>query len=272
MVTRHTLQVVMMMLLVALEPGCNIALPTQATPREPLDALWERRMLEGRGVRMWLDDKWQPSTVEEGRSFVDLRNSHKERNDPVSYLFAFSDQYGITIMRHVEGYWRNGGWTLTGGPLGIAATTKSTIELFGKATIRTPVHIPSGIFYFDPPTETGYEFFLLQRPNSTGIAVIIRRWVVQPADVVKDQHGYPRATAVLRYDTSTHVAAVSITGLRQPVKDRLDVSAAAPAQLKESPGSHAAAEHPAGADRRSHALAAAAQRERSAAMRHEVTA
>jgi len=257
---------------VALEPGCNIALPTQATPREPLDALWERRMLEGRGVRMWLDDKWQPSTVEEGRSFVDLRNSHKERNDPVSYLFAFSDQYGITIMRHVEGYWRNGGWTLTGGPLGIAATTKSTIELFGKATIRTPVHIPSGIFYFDPPTETGYEFFLLQRPNSTGIAVIIRRWVVQPADVVKDQHGYPRATAVLRYDTSTHVAEVSITGLRQPVKDRLDVSAAAPAQLKESPGSHAAAEHPAGADRRSHALAAAAQRERSAAMRHEVTA
>ena len=224
-------------------------------------------MLEGRGVRMWLDDKWQPSTVEEGRSFVDLPSSHKERTDPASYQFAFSDPYGITVMRHVEGYWRNGGWTLTGGPLGVAATTKSTIELFGKATVRTPVHIPAGIFHFDPPSETGYDFFLLQRPHSTGVAVIIRRWVVQPADVVKDQHGYPRAEAVLKYDTSTQIAEVSITGLRQPVKDRVDVSGAAPAQVNESRASHPAAEHPAGADRRSHALAAAAQRERSAALK-----
>ncbi len=141
---------------------------------------------------------------------------------------------------------------------------KSTIELFGKATIRTPVHIPAGIFHFDPPTDTGYEFFLLQRPHSTGIAVIVRRWVVEPADVVKDRHGYPRVEAALRYDTSTHVAEVSITGLRQPVKDRVDVSAAAAAQLKESPASHPAAEHPGGADRRSHALAPAAHRDRYA--------
>ena len=185
-------------------------------------------MLEGRGVRMWLDEKWQPSTVKEGRSFVDLRSSYKKRNDPTSYQFAFSDPYAITVMRHVEGYWRNGGWTLTGGPLGVAANAESTIELFGKAIIRTPVHIPAGILHLDPPTETGYEFFLLRRPQASGVAVIIRRWVVQPVDVVSDQHGYPRAEAMLRYDASRQVAAVSITGLKQPVTERVDVSASPP--------------------------------------------
>ena len=69
------------------------------------------------GVRRWLNDEWQPSTVEEGRPFVDLASSHKERTDPLSYQLAFGDPYGIAVMRHVEGYWRDGGWTLTGGPV-----------------------------------------------------------------------------------------------------------------------------------------------------------
>jgi hypothetical protein len=103
MANRRMFQVLAMILLVAAGAGCNIALPTQATPREPLDALWERHMLEGRGVQIWLDDQWQPSTVREGRSFVALRNSYKERNDPKSYQFL--DPYGISVLRHVEGYW-----------------------------------------------------------------------------------------------------------------------------------------------------------------------
>jgi len=174
---------------------------------------------------MWLDDKWQLITVQEGRSFVDSRTSYKERKDPKSYEFAFSNPYGITVSRYVEGYWRNGGWTLTRGPLGVAANAESTIELFGKAIIRTPVHIPPGILHLDPPTGTGYEFFLLRRPRASAVAVIIRRWVVQPADVVSDRHGYPRAEAVLGYEALTQVAAVSITGLKQLVNDHMDVSA-----------------------------------------------
>lgn len=222
---RHALPTLAVMLVLTLGVACNIALPTRATPRGPLDALWERRMLEGRGVRMLVDENWQPQSVQEGRSFADLRSSHKEQKDPASYEFAFSDPIGITVHRHVEGYWRNGGWTLTGRPLGVAADAESTIELFGKTVIRTAVHVPSGMLHRDPPTETGYEFFLLRRSQATRAATIIQRWVVQPADVVKDRSGYPRAWAVLKYDASAQVAAVSITGLKKPVNDRVDVSA-----------------------------------------------
>jgi len=114
---------------------------------------------------------------------------------------------------------------LTGGPLAVAPTPEFTIELFGKTIVRTAVHVPSGMLHRDPPTETGYEFFLLRRSQATGAATIIRRWVVQPADVVKNPSGYPRAEAVLKYDASAQVAAVSVTGLKQPVNDRVDVSA-----------------------------------------------
>jgi hypothetical protein len=230
MANRRALSALAVMLVATSGVACNIALPTRATPREPLDALWEKQMMEGRGVRMWVDDNWQPQSVEAGRSFTDLRSSHKERKDPASWEFASRDSYGITVYRHVEGYWRNGGWTLTGGPLGVAADAESTIELFGKAVIRTSVHVPSGMLHRDPPTETGYEFFLLRRSQATGAATIIRRWVVQPADVVKDRSGYSRAEAVLRYDASATVAAISITGLKQPVNDRVDVSASQAAQ------------------------------------------
>ena len=224
MANRTSLAPLAVMFVVTFGVACNIALPTRATPREPLDALWERRMLEGRGVQMWVDENGQSQSVREGRSFADLRSSHKEQKDPASYEFA-DDAYGITVHRHVEGYWRNGGWTLTGGPLGVAADPDSTIELFGKTVIRTAVHISSGMLHRDPPTETGYEFFLLRRMYATGAATIIRRWVVQPADVVKDWSGYPRAEAVLRYDAPAQVATVSITGLKQPVNDSVDVSA-----------------------------------------------
>jgi hypothetical protein len=109
--------------------------------------------------------------------------------------------------------------------LTLGADAESTIELFGKTVIRTAVHVPSGMLHRDPPTETGYEFFLLRRSQATRAATIIQRWVVQPADVVKDRSGYPRAWAVLKYDASAQVAAVSITGLKKPVNDRVDVSA-----------------------------------------------
>src|SRR5688572_28137641 len=170
---RDILRRLAVVLLMALGAGCNIALPTRATQREPLDALWERRMLEGRGVQMWLDETWQPKTVVEGRSFVDLQG--RARRDPI-VPHTVSDSYGIFVRRHVEGYWRNGGWTLIGGPLGVVSDEEFTIELLGKAIIRAPVHIPAGIFHLDPPTETGYEFFLLRRSHATGIGVIIRRW------------------------------------------------------------------------------------------------
>ncbi len=107
----------------------------------------------------------------------------------------------------------------------MATDADSTGELFGKTIIRTAVHVPSAMLHRDPPTETGYEFFLLRRSQARGTATIIRRWVVPPADVVKDRSGYPRAEAVLRYDALAQVAAVSITGLKQPVSDRADVSA-----------------------------------------------
>jgi hypothetical protein len=224
MVDRRMFQVLTVTLLVAAGAGCNIALPTQATPREPLDALWEKHMLEGRGVRIWLDDQWQPSTVHERGSFLPLLKSYKEGNDPKSYQFRFRDPYGITILRHVEGYWRNGGWTLTGGLLGIAQEPEATIELFGKAIIRTSVHVPAGIFHLDPPSETGYEFFLLQRSKASGIAVIIQRWIVPPDDVVLNRDGYPHALAALKYEPSRQIATVTITGIKHAVSYNMDVA------------------------------------------------
>jgi len=174
---------------------------------------------------MWLDDNWRPSPLQEGLSFIGLQTPFKTQTDPKLYGIAFDDPYGITIIRHIEGPWRNGGWMLTGGPLAVAPTPEFTIELFGKTIIRTAVHVPSGMLHRDPPTETGYEFFLLRRSQATRAATIIQRWVVQPADVVKDRSWYPRAGAVLKYDASAQVAAVSITGLKKPVNDRVDVSA-----------------------------------------------
>ena len=115
-------KVLSVMVSVGLSVGCNVALPTRVTPREPLDALWESQMLEGRGVQLWLDEKWQPGPVREGESFLTMRTRFTPQNDPTAYRSAFTDPYAITVLRHVEGYWRNGGWTLTGGPLGNSDT------------------------------------------------------------------------------------------------------------------------------------------------------
>jgi len=221
----HELRTLTVMFLVALGLGCNVALPTRATPREPLDALWERRMLEGRAGRVWLDEHSRPSTVEEGQSLANLGSWYKERKVE-SFLFPVSDPYAIFVRRDGEGLWRNGSWTLTGGPLRVTEHVNSTVALFVKTIIRTPVHTPTIFFHSAPPTEVGYEFFLVQRAQATGIAIVIRRWVVQPAEVLKDRHGYPRAEAVLTYEASTQVAAVAISGLKRPVLDRVDVSAA----------------------------------------------
>jgi len=178
------------LLLATAAMGCNVALPGRPTPREPLDANWEKHMLEGRGVQMWLDEQLQPTQVQEGGSAESLA-SFRSREEPRSYLYAFTDPYGIMVLRRVDGYWRNGGWILTGGPLVRANDGQSAVELYGEAIIRRPIHIPDGIFHLDPPEETGYEFFLLRRQGTTP-AVILRRWIVQPDEVVPDQEGYPR--------------------------------------------------------------------------------
>ena len=136
---------------------------------------------------------------------------------------------GITIMRLGEGFWRNGGWLLEGGLLAQAVDGSSTFELYGKAVVRRFPFVPFP-FHRERPHETGYEFFLLHRGPGVPHATIVGQWVCPPDEVVVKREStggtYEDVRGMLRYDPDTRTAMVTITGLKRPIEERVDLSLA----------------------------------------------
>ena len=188
-------------------------------PRAPLDALWEKHMLEGTFV-----------FIEVHKSKITAREKHPPPTvDPKDDepTFGVLMSHPISVSELGEGLFGNGGWILQGGLLRRINDDSSTIELYGKRVVRQFPHFRI-LPHRDPPMEVGYEFFLLRRKPGTTRAVIIRQWTFLPDEVVlKDVgHGgrYPNVRCILQYDATTRNATVTVTGLKRPFEERIDLS------------------------------------------------
>ncbi len=198
------------LLLVTLSSG------SRASGREPVDALWEQYMLAGSAVAAEIKDT---EIVVVERSSTDPFTSAHGKPE-----WAVFTRHGISVMKLGEGIFRNGGWVIVGGLLGLASEGASTFELYGKAVERQFSYFPFP-FHRDPPRETSYEFLLLHRRLGDSVATVLRRWVFD-AEQVAEKH--PRPTegvrATLRYDPATRMATVTIAGLRRPVEQQVNLT------------------------------------------------
>lgn len=106
---------------------------------------------------------------------------------------------------------------VTGGP--------SMVQLYAK--IVRPLH-PHFPLNHDPPTDTGYEFFLLHRKKEISGVTIVRAWRFPPQDVASKEsgHGGQRddVRAFFAYDPSSQTATVRVTGLTRPFEEHVDLS------------------------------------------------
>lgn len=203
---RSCLAVLLLLALAAPEQG-----RAEAPPRGALDALWQEHMLTGSAATIYAEDGGQ-------RTVATHREPFDEQRGVVSRVeSAALTTHGIEVLKLDERWllWRNGGWVMRGGLLARARGRASTIELYGKAVIRRPPWVSLGPFRRDPPTTTGYEFFLLVRKASVPRATVVRQWTVPPDDV---GNGSP-VRATLRYDAANRTATVTISGLKRPVDD-----------------------------------------------------
>ncbi len=194
--------------LAALAPGRAAA---EAPPRAPLDTLWQEHMLAGTAATIYAEGGGQ-------RNATGARNPFDDQRGVVgSVESAATTTYGIEILRLDERWllWRNGGWVLLGGLLARARERGAAVELYGKAVMRRPPWISWGPFHRDPPTTTGYEFFLLRRPANARRATVVRQWTVSPDDVASVGH----VRASLGYDPATRTARVTVSGLKKPIAD-----------------------------------------------------
>jgi hypothetical protein len=199
--------------------------PVRAEPstHAPLDVLWEQYMLEGRLSKI---------TIALRDSRVDLAESASSasfefaRGHPESAAF---NSYGISVMRLGEGIWGNAGWVVTGGLLSRTTQDARIVELYGKAVVRRFAYFPFP-FHREIPHETGYDFFLLLRQPGTSGARVIRKWTFMPNEVLvkRETTAAPPeyVRGVLRYDAGSRVATVTISGLKHPFDERVDLSSA----------------------------------------------
>ena len=204
--------------------------------REPLDRLWEEHMLAGTSAN------YRNGRAQEGRVQYIPRLEQAKGSWVVAtqkpQAVRVSDSRGTGLF----GLLRGGGWALDGGLLDQTEEHGGAVELYIKKV--APVY-PGLLDHSAPRKEQSYEFFLLYRPNDAPQARILNKWVINPEQV----HWYVRDyllqgplrvddKAILRanetsdvrgflaYDPTTKIATITITGLKQPFEDRVDLSAA----------------------------------------------
>ncbi len=186
-------------------------------PREPLDRFWEEHMLAGRSG---IYSNGKRTQFEPDSSFQSAKGSPRD-----AWLkkkgIAVSDLRGTRLI----GLFRKGGWILEGGLLAKAKTQSSTIELYGKRVVRAePVSILSFILHRDNQREYGYEFFLLHRKNGMAKAHVVKKWIFNPEDTPVFMDNFDVVRGFLRYDPATRIATVTITGLKRPIGEHIDLS------------------------------------------------
>lgn len=212
--------------------------PDKEVLRVPLDQLWEKHMLEGRGGAHM---NGQPETVTAPAFPFAKERRGKGAGSPFGML---STEYAIEVkdFRGTKffGLLRGGGWTLLGGLLERLEIGSSVIDLYAK--VVSPIH--PGLFdhYYRPKEEQFYEFFLLHRKRGGPQGVIVKKWVIPPEQVrwfvpehvlkgplarnekylrqneTSDVRGY------LRLDPLAKTATVTITGLTRPFKEAINLS------------------------------------------------
>jgi len=205
-------------------------------PREPLDRLWEEHMLAGTSAN-YMDGR-----AREGR----LQHIPRLEQAKGSWVLATHNPRAIRLSdfrgTRLFGLLRGGGWALDGGLLDRAPDAGGIVELYVKRV--APVY-PGLLDHSSPRKEEFYEFFLLYRPNDAAHARILNKWVINPEQVHwyvpdsllqgplrVDDKAILRASktsdvrGLLDYDPATKIATITITGLKQPFEDRVDLSAA----------------------------------------------
>ena len=201
--------------------GCVLDIPPA---REPLDRMWMERML-GAQYGSWADGVNLPAV-----------GGDEISSSPVG---AGTTRHGLGI--HAGSTLGGGGWSFTGGMVGRVAMGSATVELFGKEVWR--VHGPKGTGNLQ---DRSYEFFLVVRPSGPG-AARVEGWhlsweelapTVAPEVAEKLKRQYAGAElerklernqiisldGYLTVDPNGKVATITITGLKRPFQERVDLS------------------------------------------------
>ena len=219
-VSRRARAIFVLALGIAVGPAIACA-SSEPSSRAPLDARWDQFMREGRAVGMVFGNSETGVPEYHSSEWSEDAGGRPE-------AAAWTKSRTIAVARMDQGFWKkNGGWELVGGLLGRASADSSTVELYGKAAVRVFPHFPFP-FHRDIPHETGYEFFLLLREPGVPLATIVRRWAFEPNEVVVNHESTggtsENVRAMLLYDESARTATVTITGLKRPFADRVDLS------------------------------------------------
>jgi hypothetical protein len=182
--------------------------------RAPLDTLWEQHMLEGKFVVMSLEDS--------GVNAIEVQPKSIDPSEP-DRIYGSLMSHRISVMKLDEGFFNNGGWVLRGGLHSRISTGESKIELYVKEVVRRFSHFP-----FPPhrelPQEIGYEFFLLHRKQKVTAPTIIRKWTVTASEVIQQNPRDPSVRVSLKYDATARVATLTITGLKHPFQESIELS------------------------------------------------
>ena len=186
--------------------------------RLALDSEWEARMLAERY-----------GSVLEGRERPPLKDVPYRTAAGLAAGAAYTSQ-GVVVRDFSETrrvLWSGGGWALHGGLLARAMADGTTIDLYGKRTMRRE---PSFVFDFrmrsmhNPPERPiAWEYFLVVRPAAPGVPTIVKRWAV-PVEAVGgygERDFVLEPKALLEYDPVAAVATMRITGLKQALDERV---------------------------------------------------
>jgi hypothetical protein len=184
-------------------------------PSTSIHMLWEKHMLEGTFVVMTLEDSG--SRIAERHP---PESTDPKEDEPT---FPSSMSHPISIQKLGEGLFGNGGWVLAGGLLRRVRDGSSMLELYGKKVVRQFPYFPFPP-HRDTPQEVGYEFFLLKRNPGVSRATVIHKWTFSPDEVISKNPNYPYVRASLQYEVTARSVTLTVTGLKRPFKDRVDLS------------------------------------------------
>jgi hypothetical protein len=220
--------------LAALAQGCLLFDIPPA--REPLDDVWQQRMLTGQ-YGAWKDGAEVPPAWRRWP----VSDADKIASYPVG---APLSKYGIEVRQNRS---TNAGWELVGGLIGRVNLDGRTIELYGRRVIR--VHGPVGTLSIE--RDITYDFFLVLRPSNGARGRVVRHWRFPPEELALtgspvDPAIFSRSTRTkadietilhpaegslrqhyvdgyLDFDPKNNTATVTVTGLNRPFREVVDL-------------------------------------------------
>lgn len=200
------------------------AAPAASTSRAPLDTLWEGYMLQGVDAIVFVDQAG--TTKGPVEPDVPTQSFTEAKGNP---RWAWSLKYGISVRGPMEtralGFWRKGGWLLSGGLLARAEEPTELIECYGKFVEWTAPYFPFPFHRLPPERWWSYEFFLLQRERRTMSTRLIHKWVFEPPQLAPSSRE-PEDDSVraeLAYQPGTRTATVIVHGLARPFQENVQI-------------------------------------------------